>query len=208
MIRKIGFTGVGAILVVILFFISICSVIHHIKCINFSYPLEYREGVVQYWVNCFVDEKPLYPKIGEEPPYIHNPYGPLYFIIAGIFQKLLPEKHTFFAPRLVSFLTLLITCLFIFKIIRSRCACLMAGLLGATFFLCSPVSINYGSLGIVDIVALGLGFAGLYAVTGKTKIGFLFSGIFCSGAFLTKLIFMLPGISIFIAILLAKEKEK
>ncbi|MCM8821838.1 MAG: hypothetical protein NC831_03370 [Candidatus Omnitrophica bacterium] len=208
MTKKNGLTGVTLVLLALLVFISVYAVIHHIKCVNFPYPLEYREGVVQYWVNCFVDEKPLYPKTGEEPPYVHNPYGPLYLIIAGIFQKLLPQKHTFFASRLLSFFSLLIACFFIFKIIKSRGACLMAGLLGAGFFLCSPISINYGSIEIVDILALSSGFAGLYAATKNTKTGYLFSGIFCAAAFLTKLVFILPCISIFIAIMLAKEKER
>lgn len=200
-------SGILLILTALFVFVSVYALIHHTRCISFPYPLEYREGVVQYFVNCFVKNNPLYPEIKENPPYMHNPYTPFYFFITGILQKILPQIHTFFAGRLLSFLCLLVTCLSIFKIVKQR-ASTSAGLIASGLFLCSPVLINYGSIEIVDMLALCTGILGIFAAEEKTKKGLFISGILCSLSFLTKPLFFLPAIGIFIAIMISKEKKK
>lgn len=206
--KRISVSGLAGLLMVLSIFMMTYALLHHIKTTNFRYPLEYREGVVQYWVNCFADGKSLYPEIGTNPPYLHNPYTPLFFIFTGTIQKILPKRHIFFPGRLISFLSLLITCFFILKIIRLYGTSITSGLIAMSFFLCSPISINYGSLELVDVMALFFSIAGLYAAKKNTKTSFIFSGILCAAAFLTKPVFVLAGISISIAALFANEKNK
>lgn len=186
-------------------FIFCYSLVHHIRCITFPYPLEYREGVVQYWVNRFIQDEPLYPKIDEN--FIHNPYTPSYYVIAGLFQKILPKRHIFFAGRLLNFFCLIVTGFLIFKVVMLQNTRIYAGLLAAGFFLCSPISINYGSIETVDMLGLSLAICGVYLAKRKTKLSLSLSGIFCALCFLTKITFILPGISVLIATLIAKEKK-
>ncbi|MCX7705068.1 MAG: glycosyltransferase family 39 protein [bacterium] len=188
-------------------FISLSGFVKHIRCITFPYPLEYREGVVAYWVKCFVEHRPLYPEIGEQPPYMHNPYTPLYYILTGYLQKNLPESRVFLAGRMVSFLSLIIICFLIFKVVRHY-GSMIAGLIAAGIFFCSPVSINYGSLEVVDMLALCWTIAGLYSAIKKTKAGFILSGLFCALAFLTKPTFVLASTGIIISLIMSGEKKK
>ncbi|HOL49338.1 MAG TPA: glycosyltransferase family 39 protein [bacterium] len=202
---KIGFAG---FLVVLLFTVIIISGLkHHISCIRFSYPIDYREGVVQYWVNSFVNKQPLYPEIQQFPPYVHNPYTPLYIVLTGFLDRLIPEHLVFLAGRLISFLCLILSCFLIFLIAR-RYGSSIAGFFAAGMFFCNPVAINYGSIETVDMMALCLGLSGIYLAIRKKDSPGTLSGILCAAAILTKPVFVLPAISIFISMLYNKTVRK
>ncbi|MCM8817283.1 MAG: glycosyltransferase family 39 protein [Candidatus Omnitrophica bacterium] len=206
--RKIeNFIGL-VILMALFFLMSVYALVYHVKCINFPYPLEYREGVVGYWVNQLFEKRPLYPEIKDEPPFIHNPYTPLYYVLTGFLQKVLPQSHIFFPGRLLSFLSLLTLCFFIVKLVKLHCKNIAAGAIAACLFFCSPLSINYCSLEIVDTLGLCIGVAGLYFATRKTKKGLLASGILCASAIITKPTFIIPAIAISLYLTNSREKQK
>jgi len=181
---------IGLIFVVIVLF----NLRHHILCIKFPYNLEYREGVVAYWVKNFVNGQSLYPEIQQNPPYVHNPYTPLYYVVTGLTQKLMKTKSIFLAGRLLSFLCLVATSMLIFGIVKMY-GTTISGLLSAGIFFCSPVVTNYGCLEIVDMMALCFCLAGIYYGLKKTNRSMIFSGIFCACSILTKPVFVIPGLS-------------
>ncbi len=199
--------GIQVIVVVLFAFIIFYGLVHQVLCLKFPYPLEYREGVVQLWVNNFINGQSLYPKIQQTPPYLHNPYTPLYYMITGFFQRIMPDAYIFLAGRILSFLSMLLSCFFIFKI-----SCLkskkIAGLLASALFFCSPVVINYGCLEIVDMMALCFGLAGIYLALKKGTSGMIFSGIMCACSILVKPVFILPFISILVSNGFSRDNKK
>ncbi|HOK79384.1 MAG TPA: glycosyltransferase family 39 protein [bacterium] len=194
---------------IILFFaiIVFSGLAHHISCIKFPYPIDYREGVVQYWVNSFVKDKSLYPEIQQFPPYMHNPYTPLYIVFAGFLNRLMPASYVFLSGRLLSFLSLILSCFLIF-LIAQRYSSKVAGVFAAGIFFCSPVVINYGSIETVDMMALCLGLSAIFLAIRKSNSSGVLSGILSAAAILTKPVFVLPAISIFISVLYNKNIRK
>lgn len=156
---------------------------HIIVATLFPYPLSYPEGVVALWTGRAAAGQSLYPELTSSPPYLHNPYPPLFYWIAAPFHG---TANPFLAGRLISLLAMILCGMAVAAFVRKRTGTVPA-FAAAALFLCSPVVLRYGCMDKADMVALSCSLLGLLALEnsrgGKQDA---LAGFLCACALLAK----------------------
>jgi len=155
----------------LLAYLGICMVRHFLITVPFPYPVEYAEGVVANWMLRLSRGLLLYPAIGPTHiPWLHNPYGPLFFHIAAPFAGI--GKSVFLLPRLISVIAFIICVFLLYRLSRRELP--PAAAFGAcALFAASPLVWRYAAMARVDMMALAASVAAVFflekAVPGKTS---------------------------------------
>ncbi len=129
--------------------------------LTFPFELRYGEGVVLDQVRRVNDAPGLYPPF-DEPPYLIGNYPPVYPVVASLIPA--PPSAPFFAGRLTSTASVLLSACLILLIVR-RFASAPAGLIAGGAFLVLFEINEFGPLMRIDSLALALGLLGLFATT-------------------------------------------
>ncbi|HRR06600.1 MAG TPA: glycosyltransferase family 39 protein [Victivallales bacterium] len=141
--------------VIIAFFLAIVILIffmrHSIICLSFPFPLEYGEGITANYTALAVKGENIYPVVKSSLPWLHNPYGPLFFYFSAIFAKF--TNNPFLPGRIVSFISAILVFFLIFFFARERVS-VFAALASVLLFVSSPVVWRYSTMGRVDFLAL------------------------------------------------------
>jgi len=158
---------------VLLVYLAICMLRHFLLTIPFPYPVEYAEGVVANWSLRLSQGLLLYPQIGpEDIPWLHNPYGPLWFLITAPLTGY--EQTVFMIPRLLSVFGFLICCFLLYRLSR-RDLSISAALCATAIFAASPLVWRYSAMVRVDMMALAFSLASVFLMekaihyTGRTR---------------------------------------
>ncbi|MCX7049320.1 MAG: hypothetical protein NTX50_28020 [Candidatus Sumerlaeota bacterium] len=172
---------------------------HAYLCLAHPFPIDYVEGVVCNWLRELYGGHSLYPALGAAPPYMHDPYTPLFYWLTAALQKALQtlgaQPHPFFAGRLLSLMAALTSGAIIFSFLRAR-AGRGAAFVCAALFLFSPITFRYGVMGRVDALALAFALGGLRAAdAGRSWRGAALAGALCAGAFLTKPVYVIASLA-------------
>ncbi len=131
------------------------TVLHH------PYPIEYGEGVNLFWSQQANQGEPLYPPVNDNTlPQLHNPYLPLFPLLASALETLGVNEHPFAAGRRLSFLGLLLSLSGMFALIRRR-STFGSALIGSLLFLLSPMILRFAPMMRVDSLALGFSLQAL-----------------------------------------------
>jgi hypothetical protein len=144
----------------------------------FPYPLDYGEGPLLDQAVALSRFEPIYRVNLTVPPYTVANYPPLYVVAQTPFVWLFGPA--FWYGRLISLLGALATALFIGLTICALSGDRMASLFGGAIFLAVPYVVNWAPLSRVDMLALALSWAGLYAVARRPTDG----RMLCAGAVL------------------------
>ncbi|MBN1673442.1 MAG: glycosyltransferase family 39 protein [Kiritimatiellae bacterium] len=165
---------------------AVLAVRHVLVTLAHPYPVEYGEGVVLNWVDRANRGAALYPPVSDTPPYLHNPYPPVYYWLAGAGQRAVPAAHPFFAGRLLACLCWLMACGAVAWMVRRRMG--TRGAAGAALLLLfSPVALRYACMVRVDFLGLAFALCGLALVSGRdSPARAAAAGIACAAALLTK----------------------
>jgi general stress protein CsbA len=185
----------------LLVYLSIYMIRHFLVTVPFPYPVEYGEGVIVNWIIRTSHGMLLYPPIGPgDIPWLHNPYGPLFFHLAAPFAGI--GKSVFLMPRMLSVLGFMICIILLYRLSRRDLS--PAAALGAcALFGASPLVWRYTAMARVDMLALAASIAAVLfmekaipiAGTAHKKILprhlwlWLFAGVFAATAVLIKPIF-------------------
>ncbi len=144
----------------ILLLILLAAFIRHVVVtLPFPYPVEYGEGVVLNWLLRLREGLALYPPMAaEDMPWLHNPYGPLWFSLAAPFAGW--GEGVFTAARTISLLGLIVSLAFIYRLCRRDlrpvgAACAVA------LFCASPLVWRYALMARVDMAAIAASLAAL-----------------------------------------------
>ncbi len=187
---------------------------HALLSLSFPYPLEYGEGIVANWILRAGAGMSLYPAVsGAELPWLHNPYGPLYFESLGPFAVVF--GNPFLLPRLVSLLSFASILAVLYHFSRRRLSPL--GAIGAaSLFGASPLVWRYAVMARVDMPALALSVVSLWLaeiatgwksdnpeqhggrnqhVPGREMILLCLSAIMAASAALVKPVFLAAGLA-------------
>ena len=178
----------------LLAYLTICLIRHFLITVPFPYPVEYGEGVNVNWLLRVTHGLMLYPPIGPgDIPWLHNPYGPLWFHLAMPFVGI--GKSVFMAPRMLSVIGFLICVVLLYRFSRRELS--PAAALGAcALFGASPLVWRYAAMARFDMLALAASLAAVWLMeaaiqkAGKTQIClWFFAGLFAAMAVLIKPLF-------------------
>jgi|GEM_PF-3337590 len=108
---------------------------------RFSSGLRYLETYNEIMAIRLAQGVSMYPNPETAP--VGSVYTPFFFIVCSIFHKLLPAGYGY--GRLISFISVLLTALFVHKIVRQRNGSKAAGVWGAAVFLSTyaPLAMLY-----------------------------------------------------------------
>jgi hypothetical protein len=138
--------------------------------VPYPYPLNYADGVTATWTASAIDGAGLYPAQTEALPYLHNPYGPIFYWMASglshgasLFSI---NLNPFTAARLLAMLSMLAACALLaitaHRLTRRHMAWLLPLLLIA-----SPTVAHYAVTARVDSLALAFTAGTLLALCVK-----------------------------------------
>jgi hypothetical protein len=175
--------------IMLLLFLAVAAVIflfYIFKAILFVYPLDYGEGPLVDQALRLANGQNIYRADLSSPPYTISNYPPLYPLSLIPLVKLFGPS--FIAGRLVSIVCSLASAFFLARIVyipsQDRLAAAVTGLL----FFAFPYVVGWSSLARVDLLALALSTAGLYALVRwpHTQRGFIVSGLLLVAAIYTR----------------------
>lgn len=163
------------------------NAVHHVaRTLSHPYPVEYGEGVVLHWVGQSLLGQPLYPPLKAEPPYLHNPYTPLFYWVTAPLHLWTRNLHPFLAGRIVSLLGVGMAAIVIGILVRRRAGPLV-GMAACALFCLSPLVLRYACMERVDGLALGGSFAALLLLDRfRSRGAIALAAALCAAAFLTK----------------------
>ncbi len=139
---------------------------HIIVTLPFPYPVEYGEGITLNWLLRFTGSESLYPPPALEGlPWLHNPYGPLWYIMAAPFTLFLDNVFT--VGRLVSLLSIGLSACCIYILSRRYVSRMAAGAL-TVLFLGSPLVWRYGVMARVDMAAITAALVSIVLIVKST----------------------------------------
>ncbi len=132
---------------------------HLIITLPFPYPVEYGEGVTVNWLLRYRNGLSLYPAMVDEAlPWLHNPYGPLWYILAALLQAV--GGGVFNGARALSMLGFALCTLVIYRLARRQLS--TGGAFWITvLFAASPLLWRYALMARVDLPALAFSLAAL-----------------------------------------------
>ncbi len=134
---------------------------HVVLVLAHPYPIEYGEGVNLQWAMRAQAGEPLYPKVSEDTlPQRHNPYPPLFPLLAGRLAPCFPSAHPFLPGRLLAVLGTLLAAQALWSLVRTQ-ATREAAWIGTGLFLLSPMVLRFGPMMRIDPLALGLSLQAL-----------------------------------------------
>ena len=145
---------------VVLISVFVVFVLSSLPVLTYAHGLNYVEGLLVDQARRVWEEPGLYPPF-ETPPYVMDNYGPVYPVLASVIPC--PESSVFFAGRLISIMSTLVSAGLIVLIVR-RYSGDAPGLLCASLFLLSPEVNRFAVVMRVDALALALGLAGFYMI--------------------------------------------
>jgi hypothetical protein len=164
---RLGLAGLLA--AALLLFLGGCLVRHVLLTAFFPYPVEYGEGVTVNWLLRIREGLPLYPVMtAESLPWLHNPYGPLWFHLV----RWIPEvgDGVFTAARLTSVLGLILSLILLYRLTRRDLSPMGAAALCALFG-ASPLVWRYAVMARVDMTALALSLAAVWLMEKESPAG-------------------------------------
>lgn len=147
--------GLGALLAVG----AVVWAAHGAALVAFPYQYDYGEGGTMIASLRLAQGQSIYPDI-QQPPYVVNPYTPLYLAAGAVFMGAGP---TLLGGRLVSLLAAGATAALLFAWLRRR-AGLEGALAGTAAFVIHPLVLGWSPLYRTDMLTLCLSFAGLLAL--------------------------------------------
>ncbi len=148
--------GLSGILLLILL---LAFIRHVVVTLPFPYPVEYGEGVVLNWLLRLREGLALYPPMAaEDMPWLHNPYGPLWFSLVAPFSGW--GEGVFTAARTISLIGLVLSLAFIYRLCRRDLRPVGAACVGA-LFCASPLVWRYALMARVDMAAIAASLAAL-----------------------------------------------
>lgn len=154
-------------------------------CLMHPYPIEYGEGVVLNWVLQAQAGRPLYPELTDRFPFTHNPYMPLFYLLAAPLQSLVGGLNLFLAGRALSVAALLVCGLAMFGLVRGRGG--VAAAWGATGLLVlSPVLLRFGAMERVDLLGVAFAAVSLLLLERDTRRCTVAAGVLAGCALLVK----------------------
>lgn len=151
--------GLRAALALLLALGAVVWAAHGAAVLLFPYQYDYGEGGTMIASLRLAQGESVYPDI-QEPPYVVNPYTPLYLAAGAAFMGGGP---TFLGGRLVSLVAAGVTAALLFGWLR-RAVGLDGALAGTAAFLIHPLVLGWSPLYRTDMLTLCLSFAGLLAL--------------------------------------------
>lgn len=160
--------------------LGVLALRHLVFTLSHPWPVEYGEGVNLLWARAAAEGTPLYPDVSPDAfPQIHNPYPPLYPLLASRLQGL-------GGGRLISLAGLALAALAMWKLLRRRVTPSAAGW-GLAVFLLSPAVLRYGAMMRVDALALGLSLSAFALLDRRRSApAFALAALLSTAAILTK----------------------
>jgi len=157
---------------VIIVFLFACIIFifflrHSIICLSFPFPLEYGEGVTANYTILATKGEKIYPDVKSSLPWLHNPYGPLFFYFSGFFAKF--TENPFLPGRIVSLISAILVFFFILLYAQEKSSIFVA-VACALLFSASPVVWRYSTMGRVDFLALFMMSASIFLLYKVKKI--------------------------------------
>lgn len=130
------------------------------KFLTYPYQVDFGEGFLLFSAESFSQGKSIYQDISQFP-YIPALYPPVYPLICAAFTKIIGVN--FLVGRSLSFISAILTCLFIYLIVV-RSAPKYVALISSLLFLASPYVMVWSLLYRVDTMALLFSFIGIYII--------------------------------------------
>ena len=132
-------------------------------------------------------------------------YTPFFFIVSSLFHKFLPAGFAY--GRLISLASVLLTALFVYKIVRQRGGAIITGVFASAVFLStySPLDKLYDQ-SCVDTLLMFLTCVTLFFFLKKTPIGDMAALFFAGLACFTKQSALYPFLIVLIFIMISRRK--
>lgn len=194
---KSGLFWAGALIVFfagILIFVSIQ---------RFSSGLRYIETYNEIMGIRLSQGRSIYPDPELGP--VGTVYTPFFFIVSSLFHKFLPAGFAY--GRLISLASVLLTALFVYKIVRQRGGAIITGVLATAVFLStySPLDRLYDQ-SCVDTLIMFLTCITLFYFMKKTPLGDMAALFFAGLACFTKQSAVYPFIVVLVFIIISRRK--
>jgi hypothetical protein len=157
----------------LLFYYLVVYIISAIQNILYPYQIDYGEGYILYFADSLAHGKNIYPD-SSTYPFIPALYSPLYSLILSVFVKYF--GLSFFAGRIISFVSALLIGFIIYKIIRLFADYKIA-LIGALLFFSAPYVNTWTSWIRVDTLGLLFSLTGVYFVLKYEKSRLIYLSI-------------------------------
>ncbi len=152
--------------------------------IGFPYQIDYGEAPLVDQAARLASGESIYQPDLTAPPYTISNYPPLYMATLAAFVPIAGEA--FWPGRLVSALSALLAALFIGLIVLEATRDRVAAALAALFLLAWPIVVLWSGLARIDLLALALSLAGLWALVRWPKS---WGGLLGGGALLVAAIY-------------------
>ena len=194
---KSGFFWAGAIIV---FF---AGILIFVTVQRFSSGLRYIETYNEIMGIRLSQGRSIYPDPELEP--VGTVYTPFFFIVSSLFHTFLPAGFAY--GRLISLASVLLTALFVYKIVRQRRGAVITGVLAAAVFFStySPLDRLYDQSG-VDTLLMFLTCVTLFFFLKKTPKGDMAALFFAGLACFTKQSAIYPFVVVLIFVIISRRK--
>jgi len=200
-----GISRAALIIIVCASLAHFCLMARHVALTAvFPYPVSYDESVAAMWAKRSLEGETLYPQVKENPPYLHNPYTPLYARVTGMVME--KSDNIFLSGRLLSLMSALACAALIFRI-AGQCSNHGIGLAAGALFLFSPIASRYAFMVRPDMLGLVYSLAGvcLISVSGTIPSAIM-AGVLSASALLTKQSFLAGPLAIILWSVLSKKR--
>jgi len=189
--KKIFLISLKVMIAALTAVLALWAIRHFAITLCYPYPVDYGEGVVINWIRRVATG--LYPPLTDVPPYLHNPYTPLFYWIVSLFQA--SSGNIFLSGRFVNFISYLACVTVILLVIRRRTSW-AGGLTAALLFAFSPIVLKYACMVRVDMTALAFALLPLLVLDrSRSKFSGVIAGVFCACAFLVKPTYIIAAIA-------------
>ncbi|MEK7465579.1 MAG: glycosyltransferase family 39 protein [Patescibacteria group bacterium] len=176
--------------------------------IRYPFPLDYGEGLTQYYVRLLQSHGNYFFDI-QRSPFAFAAYPPVYFLLTSSFSGLF-NVPTLLAGRLLSVIVTLLAVLVLFGIFHSISKNKQKSAFFAALFLVPFFVSHWAALARVDMLALFFALAGFYVFERYSATGSSlrwFAPILFSLSFYTKQSFIAAPIAIILYLLFTDRKE-
>ncbi len=135
---------------------------HFAVTLPFPYPIEYGEGVMVNWAQRLRRGMQLYPSMAEtDIPWLHNPYGPLWFWVAAPLSGF--SEGSFTAGRMISLAGYVFSLACLYRLCRYDLSRVGAACV-TMLFAATPLTWRYAAMARVDMTALAASLASLVLI--------------------------------------------
>ena len=156
------------------------------KVVAFPYPVDYGEGPILDQVMRAARFENIYQKNLSGLPFTISNYPPLYILAQVPFAWIAGAAYWY--GRGLSFLSVLAAGLLIGLTLYTLTKNWLAGVVGGLMLTTMPYILHWAPFSRVDLLALGLSWAGLFVVTrwGQTKKGLIWGAALLTAAVFTR----------------------